>query len=351
MDAIRNFPDDETCWQAILSRDASYNGAFFYAVRSTGVYCRPTCPSRRPGRAQVIFFPTAQAALQAGFRACRRCLPDQAEDPAAELARRAVRLLDASPAPLTLSELGSRLGVSPFHLQRTFKAATGLTPRQYAAARRARRFREQARAAPDVTTAIYESGYGDSSRLYESAPGYLGMTPAAYREGGKGMHITYTITGSPLGRLLVAATQNGICAIQMGDSDAVLIAALAAEFPAAESARSDDPPLTDWAAALCEHLSGVRPGLNLPLDVLGTAFQHRVWSELRRIPYGQTRTYAQVAQAIGRPSAVRAVARACATNPAALVIPCHRVVRSDGSLGGYRWGIARKETILAKERA
>ncbi len=350
MDETQTFPDEETCWQAVLSRDAGYNGVFFYAVRSTGVYCRPTCPSRRPGRAQVIFFPTAQAARQAGFRACLRCQPDQPEDPAAALASRAVHLIESSPAPLTLSELGSRLGVSPFHLQRTFKAATGLTPRQYAAAHRARRFREQVRAAPDVTAALYASGYNDSSRLYESAPGYLGMTPAAYRQGGKGMRIAYTIIDSPLGRLLVAATGAGICSVQMGDSDAALIAALAAEYPAAECARSEAPPLAGWAAALREHLSGVRPDLDLPLDVLGTAFQHRVWSELRRIPYGQTRTYAQVAQAIGRPSAVRAVARACATNPAALVIPCHRVVRSDGSLGGYRWGIARKVSILDKER-
>ncbi len=346
-----HFPDEDTCWQAVLSRDANYNGVFFYAVRSTGVYCRPNCPSRRPGRAQVVFFPTWAAAEEAGFRACRRCLPRQAEDPAVELIHRARRLIETAPAPLSLNELGSQLGVSPFHLQRTFKTATGLTPRQYAAAHRARRFREQVRAAPDVTTAMYAAGYNDSSRLYESAPAFLGMTPTAYRAGGKDMRITYTITDSPLGRLLVAATEKGICSVLMGDTDTGLLSALGAEFPAAECIQSNGASLVEWAAALREHLTGIRPGLDLPLDVLGTAFQQRVWSELRRIPYGQTRTYAQVAQAIGRPSAVRAVARACATNPAALVIPCHRVVRSDGGLGGYRWGISRKEVLLAKERS
>jgi AraC family transcriptional regulator of adaptative response/methylated-DNA-[protein]-cysteine methyltransferase len=272
------------------------------------------------------------------------------DDPPVELANRARRLIETAPTPPTLAELGSQLGVSPFHLQRTFKAVTGLSPRQYAAAYRARQFREQVRSAQDVTTAMYAAGYNDSSRLYESAPGYLGMTPAAYRDGGKDMRITYTIVDSPLGRLLVAASQTGVCTVRMGDKDAELLSALAAEFPAADCVPSASAPLSEWAAALVDHLSGVRPGLDLPLDVLGTAFQHRVWSELRRIPYGQTRTYAQVAQAIGQPRAVRAVARACATNPAALVIPCHRVVRSDGALGGYRWGIPRKEALLAKEK-
>ncbi len=346
-----HFPDENTCWQAVLSRDSQYNGVFLYGVRSTGVYCRPTCPSRRPGRAKVVFFPTWQAAEEAGFRACRRCLPRQAEDPAVELANRARRIIETSEAPIALAELGSRLGVSPFHLQRTFKAATGLSPRQYAAAHRARRLRDELRGAPDVTTAMYRAGYNDSSRLYETAPGYLGMTPAAYRNGGKNMRISYTIIDSSLGRLLVAGSQTGVCTVMMGDADAELRSALSKEFPAAQCVQSAAAPLSEWAAAIRDHLSGVRPDLDLPLDVLGTAFQQRVWSELRRIPYGQTRTYAQVAQAIGQPAAVRAVARACATNPAALVIPCHRVVRSDGALGGYRWGISRKEALLKKESA
>jgi AraC family transcriptional regulator of adaptative response/methylated-DNA-[protein]-cysteine methyltransferase len=342
-------PDEDTCWQAIQTRDARYNGAFFYGVRSTGVYCRPTCPSRRPRREQVVFFPTWEAAETAGFRACQRCLPRQPEEPAVELANRARRIIESADEPLTLTELGHRLGISPFHLQRTFKAVTGLTPRQYAAAFRARQLKEQLRSAPDVTTALYRAGYNASSRLYESAPGYLGMTPAVYRNGGKEMRILYTITDCPLGRLLVAGTDAGICTVLMGDTDAGLLSALAAEFPAAECLQRDAAPLVEWAAALREHLSGAHPRLELPLDVLGTAFQHQVWAELRKIPYGQTRTYTQVAQAIGRPQAVRAVARACATNPAALVIPCHRVIRSDGSLGGYRWGLSRKQALIQKE--
>jgi AraC family transcriptional regulator of adaptative response/methylated-DNA-[protein]-cysteine methyltransferase len=277
-------------------------------------------------------------------------LPRQREDPALELAKRAVRLIESADAPLTLSELGNRLGISPFHLQRTFKAATGLTPRQYAAARRAQQFKNGLRKQQDVTTTLYASGYPASSRMYESAPGYLGMTPTSYREGGKEMEIYYTIVDCLLGRLLVAGTQTGICAVRMGDHDPDLVDALAKEFPNAQRVSSQNFPLEQWATALREHIAGVNPQLDLPVDVLGTAFQHRVWAELRRIPYGQTRTYQQVAQAIGSPQAVRAVARACATNPAALVIPCHRVVRSDGSPGGYRWRLSRKQALLDKER-
>jgi AraC family transcriptional regulator, regulatory protein of adaptative response / methylated-DNA-[protein]-cysteine methyltransferase len=344
------FPDEETCWQAVQSRDARYNGVFLYGVRSTGVYCRPTCPSRRPRRDQLVFFSTWEAAETAGYRPCRRCLPRQKEEPVVELVHQARQLIEMAEEPLTLAELGERLGISPFHLQRTFKAVTGLTPRQYAAAYRANKVKEQLRGAPNVTTALYNAGYNTSSRLYESAPGYLGMTPVAYREGGKAMHINYTITDCSLGRLLVAGTETGICTVLMADTDAELLSALAAEFPSAECSPSDAAPLVDWVAALRQHLSGKRPRLELPLDVLGTAFQYQVWAELRKIPYGETRTYAQVAEAIGRPQAVRAVARACATNPAALVIPCHRVVRSDGSFGGYRWGISRKQALLEQER-
>ncbi|RPJ52102.1 MAG: bifunctional DNA-binding transcriptional regulator/O6-methylguanine-DNA methyltransferase Ada [Chloroflexi bacterium] len=350
MDDPNLLPDENTCWQAVLARDPAYNGIFFYGVRSTGVFCRPTCPSRRPRRAQAVFYPTWEAAESAGYRPCRRCLPRQSEDPPVDLVNRTRRLIESAGEPLKLAELGRQLGISPFHLQRTFKAVTGLTPRQYAAAFRARQLKEQLRSTPDVTTAQYVAGYNASSRLYESAPGYLGMTPAAYREGGKGMRITFTMTDCPHGRLLVAGTETGICTVLMGDTDADLMASLAAEFPEAECVQSNSAPLLQWATALREHLTGRRPRLDLPLDVLGTAFQHRVWAELRKIPYGETRSYAQVAQAIGRPQAVRAVARACATNPAALVIPCHRVVRSDGSLGGYRWGLTRKQALLKKEK-
>jgi AraC family transcriptional regulator of adaptative response/methylated-DNA-[protein]-cysteine methyltransferase len=298
----------------------------------------------------VVFFASCDAAEASGFRPCRRCLPRQKNEPAVELANQARALIEAAETPLTLSELGSRLAVSPFHLQRTFKSVTGLTPRQYAAAHRARQFKAQVRDQQNVTTALYAAGYNASSRLYESAPGYLGMTPAAYREGGNGMKIAYTIVDGPPGRLLVAGTDHGICAVSLADTDAELLEALAAEFPAAECVPSQSSALAGWAAAIRAYLSGMHPSLELPLDVIGTAFQHQVWAELRKIPYGETRTYTQVAQAIGRPQAVRAVARACATNPAALVIPCHRVVRSDGSHGGYRWGISRKEFLLGMEK-
>lgn len=342
--------DEPAYWQAILTRDARYNNLLYYGVRSTGIYCRPTCPARRPRREQVVFFENCDSAEAAGFRPCRRCLPRQQNDPALELVTRARTLIEQAEDELTLHELGEQLGTSPFHLQRTFKAILGVSPREYAAAMQAREFKTQVRSGQDVTRALYEAGYGSNSRLYETANGYLGMTPGAYRKGGKGMKIRYTVIDCKLGRLMLAASERGICAVTMGDSDGALISELAKEFPEAKLIRSD-LDLVDWATALREHLAGTRPDLDLPLDVLGTAFQQRVWAELRRIPYGQTRTYTQIAEAIGQPSAARAVARACATNPAALVTPCHRVIRGDGTLGGYRWGMPRKQTLLEQEKA
>lgn len=343
------FPDEATCWQAVQTRDARYNGVIYYAVRSTGIYCRPTCPSRRPRRDQVTFFASPDAAEQAGYRPCRRCLPRQQADPALDLVTRARALIESSPEPLSLRALGAQVGASPYHLQRTFKAITGVSPRQYAAALHANAFKDEARAGRDVTKALYAAGYGSGSGLYTTASAVLGMTPDVYRKGGKGMTITYTIQDSALGRLLVAATERGICAVSLGDDDAALLQALETEFPAARLEPGEGQILT-WAGAIRAYLEGLRPDLDLPLDVLGTAFQQRVWSELRKIPYGQTRTYTQVAEAIGQPAAVRAVARACATNPAALVTPCHRVIRSDGSLGGYRWGLSRKQALLQTEQ-
>lgn len=345
--------DDEVHWRAVQTRDGRFNGAFVYGVRATGIYCQPSCPSRRPRREQVAFFTSWAAAEQGGFRACRRCQPRRmtALDPHVELILRACRALEAGATEkaLPLQALGAELGVSPHHLQRTFKSVTGVTPRRYAAALRLQRFKSCVKEGGDVAGALYEAGYGSSSRLYEEAPARLGMTPAAYRRGGRGMPISYAIVDSHLGRLLVAATERGVCAVSFGDDDNQLEAYLAAEYPAA-SIQRDEARLSELADVLLDHLKGARPHLDLPLDVQATAFQLRVWEELWRIPCGATRSYAEIAQAINRPTATRAVAGACASNRVALVTPCHRVVRQDGQPGGYRWGVARKEKLLAEER-
>ena len=344
--------DEAICWQAVQDRDASYNDTFVFAVRSTHVYCLPSCPSRRPRREQVAFYSTWEAAEMAGFRPCRRCRPREALAPdlQTEAVRRACAMIEANPeTPPSLAELGRKLGFSPSHLQRLFKAATGLTPRQYAAGQRIARFKSMVRSGDDVTTALYNAGYGSTSRLYEGVSARLGMTPAAYRKGGQGMDIHYTIVDTRLGRMLVAATAKGVCAVSFGEDDARLEAFLEAEYPSASRER-DDAAIQPWVNALNEHLEGRRPNLALPLDVQATVFQMRVWEELRRIPSGQTRTYTEVAEAIGKPSAVRAVASACAANPASVVTPCHRVLRRDGGLGGYRWGLERKKALLEIER-
>jgi AraC family transcriptional regulator of adaptative response/methylated-DNA-[protein]-cysteine methyltransferase len=248
-----------------------------------------------------------------------------------------------------LAALGARLGVSPAHLQRTFKRLMGISPREYGEARRVAALKSKLRGGQDVTRALYEVGYGSSSRLYENSSAQLGMTPGTYRRGGRGMKIGYTIVDCPLGRLLVGATERGVCAVSLGDADGVLEATLLSEYPHAEIHR-DDSGFAPWLKALQTHLNGFEPRLNLPIDVQATAFQKRVWKELQHIPYGQTRSYGQVARAIGRPRAIRAVARACATNPVSIVVPCHRVVRTDGSLGGYRWGLERKQALLEREK-
>jgi len=345
--------NEEAYWQAVLTRDKGSDGMFVYGVRSTGIYCRPSCPSRRPRREQVVFFPLPEAAERDGFRSCRRCDPRQAMagDPQAELVQRVCRSIESRLGdPVTLGELGAQVGLSPYHLQRVFKRITGVTPRQYADARRLGQFKARLKEGASVTNAMYDAGYGSSSRLYERASAQLGMTPATYRRGGRGMRINYAIVDCPLGCLLVAATERGLCSISLGDDESALEAAFLSEYPAAEVHR-DGSPLSAWVSALVSHLNGQRPHLELPLDVQATAFQWRVWEKLRAIPYGSTRSYGEVAQAIGRPTAVRAVARACATNPVALVIPCHRVIREDRSLGGYRWGLERKKALLAQESA
>lgn len=342
--------DERGRWRAVMGRDARFDGRFVYAVRSTGVYCRPSCPSRRPRREQVTFFDLARAAEGAGFRSCRRCRPAQAaaKDRRAERVERVCRYIDAHlDSALPLVRLAAEAGLSPHHFQRTFKQLMGISPRQYAEARRLAAFKAHVKKGDTVTSAIYGAGYGSGSRLYERASGQLGMTPSAYRRGGRGMQLRYTLAASPLGRLLVAATDRGIAAVSLGESDPALEAGLRAEYPAAELARDDDA-LAPRVRAVLARLAG-SPGPDLPLDLNATAFQWRVWQELLRIPRGETRTYGEVARALGRPTAARAVARACATNPVALVIPCHRVVAGDGSSGGYRWGAERKKRLLEKE--
>ena len=345
---------NDRLWQAVIARDARFDGQFVFAVSSTKIYCRPSCPSRRPQRERVSFFNRPEAAEEAGFRACLRCQPrsDRVVDPQLELVQRACRLLDDAGEGdrVKLAELAGRLGISAFYLQRTFKRVMGISPRQYVTARRFGNFKQLVREGESVTNALYDSGFNSSSRVYEQAAEELGMTPATYRRGGNGVEIHYAIVASPLGRLLVATTERGVCAVRMGDTDAELERELRAEFPAATIER-DDASLQETVKQVLSHLTDNEPHLDLPLDIRATAFQRQVWEKLRAIPYGETVSYAEVAKALGKPGAVRAVGRACATNPVALVIPCHRVVREDKTLGGYRWGLERKQKLLVLERA
>jgi AraC family transcriptional regulator of adaptative response/methylated-DNA-[protein]-cysteine methyltransferase len=296
-------------------------------------------PSRRPRRDRVSFFETTAGARQAGFRACLRCKPDAtaAVDPWIEKIRRACVYLSNVEGHPSLATLAARLGGSPYHLQRNFKRLVGVTPRDYAEACRLRKVKRGLREGGAVTGAMFDAGYGSSSRFYERAVPKLGMSPSTYRRGGAGMNIQYTIVDSSLGRLLVASTSRGVCAVSMGTSDAEPERALTKEYPLA-TIEGNDGALAKWTKAILGHLAGREPRLDLPLDVQATAFQWQVWQELTAIPYGETRTYSQVAAAIGQPRAARAVARACATNPVALAIPCHRVVAASGGISGYRWG-------------
>jgi AraC family transcriptional regulator, regulatory protein of adaptative response / methylated-DNA-[protein]-cysteine methyltransferase len=352
-------PDDRR-WLAVLVRDRSSDGKFVYAVRSTGIYCRPSCPSRRPKREQVRFYALPDAAERAGYRACKRCQPWTIElrNPLARVVAGVCKEIekqilseagDGSASSLKLTTLSAGARLSPHQLQRAFRSLMGITPRQYADAQRMKRLKSQLRKGDDVTTALYDAGFGSSSRLYERAPSQLGMTPATYRQGGAGMEIQYTVANTPLGRMLVGATSRGISALYLGDSDSMLESALKKEYPHARL-RKGRNGLEDWVRKIVSHLNGQEPDLDLPTDVKATAFQRRVWEELRRIPYGTTKTYGEVARSMGRPQAVRAVARACATNPTSVVVPCHRVIRKGGNLAGYRWGLDRKRTLLEMER-
>jgi AraC family transcriptional regulator of adaptative response/methylated-DNA-[protein]-cysteine methyltransferase len=339
------------CLAAVALHDARMDGAFVYAVRSTGIYCRPSCPSRRPRANQIQLFVQPEAAEHAGFRACRRCLPRQAHgSPQAALIRRVCSEIERhEEGPISLRTLAERTRLSPAHLQRTFRKAMGISPRQYADALRVARFKSELRKGKDVTTALHEVSYSSSSRLYERSNKHLGMTPATYRRGGLGMNIAYTIAPCSLGRVLVAATERGVSAVYLGDRYADMIAALRKEYPRA-GIRGGSGEHTEWVREIVRHLAGTNPQLDLPTDVVATAFQRRVWEALRAIPLGATRTYSEVARSIGQPSAIRAVGHACATNPTSIVVPCHRVIRTDGSLGGYRWGLQRKQSLIDNER-
>jgi len=338
----------ETQWQQVMARDARQDGRFVFAVRTTGVYCRPSCPSRRPRRDSVEFFADPTQAERAGYRACLRCKPTEISSQAL-MVTRTRRLLDEAEGVLTLAELSKGVGVSAFHLQRLFKRATGLSPREYQSARRMQQVKHGLRKGDDVTTALYDAGFGSPSRLYEKTDPQLGMTPGTYRRGGHGVTVSYAIAPSPLGRILVAATPRGLCAVRFGDSAADLERELRAEFHAATLVR-DELAMRAFIEPLLASLRGEGVTIDVPIDVRATAFQKRVWDALRRIPAGETRSYSDVAKEIGEPKAVRAVARACAGNPVAVAVPCHRVVRSDGELAGYRWGIARKRKLLEQER-
>jgi len=343
-------------WTAVTARDAAADGTFVFAVKTTGVYCRPSCMSRRARRENVVFYRAPEAAEAAGYRACKRCRPKDTarSDPAVQKVRRVSALIDQAlvegeSGPPALASLAAQVSTSPHHLLRLFKKHMGITPHEYADARRLELVKRHLREGDGVSGALYAAGYGSPSRLYERSDAQLGMTPATYRRDGKGASIEYTTVRSPLGRLMVAATTRGIAAVSLGDDDARLERVLHAEYPAAEIRRAD-ARIKPWVAAILEHIAGERPNLALPLDLQATAFQWKVWRALQKIPYGKTASYSEIAQAIGQPKAVRAVANACANNRAALVIPCHRAVRTDGEAGGYRWGTERKEKILAKER-
>jgi AraC family transcriptional regulator of adaptative response/methylated-DNA-[protein]-cysteine methyltransferase len=350
--------NETVAWESVLNRDASVDDRLLYGVTTTGIYCRPSCPSRRPKRDNVAFFSSVEAAERAGFRACQRCRPNRAKSPhpAVERARKYIdsRIADLGDERITLDLLGAESGMSPSHLQRKFKESFGLSPAQYIRARKSERLKGELKRGETVSRATFGAGYGSSSRVYEGADASLGMTPATYRRGGLGMHIEYVVAPTSIGSLMVAATERGVCAVMLGDSATLLESALSKEYPAAATRARVNPAssrLGAWVSEIVKGLEGGSWRADVPIDVQASAFRWKVWHELQKIPFGETRTYSEIAEEIGAPKAVRAVASACAKNPVALVVPCHRVVRQTGELGGYRWGIERKRMLLDKERS
>ena len=343
---------DEERWQAVQRRDPAFDGKFFFAVRTTGIYCRPSCASRPARRENVAFFQTVAEAEKAGYRACKRCRPDRlgAPDPQVEAVRRACERIEQAEEAPKLAEVAAGAGLSPYHFHRLFKTITGVTPKAYAVATRARRAADKLRTGGTITEAIYNSGYNSSSRFYESAAARLGMTPGAVRRGGAGVRICFAVGEASLGAVLVAATSKGVCAITLGDDPETLVRELQDRFPNAEF-EGGDSEFERMVAEVVGLVEAPAQRLDLPLDIRGTAFQQRVWAALSAIPPGKTATYKEIARAIGQPAAVRAVAQACAKNPLAVAIPCHRVVRTDGDLSGYRWGVERKRDLIAREAA
>ncbi len=337
-------------WARVAARDRTADGEFFYSVETTGVYCRPSCPSRTPNPKNVRFHQTAAAAVAAGFRPCRRCRPDQPalRERHAAAAARACRLIEQADETPRLAELAAAAGLSASYFHRVFKAAAGVTPRQYAAAHRTNRVRERLANSASVTEAIYQAGFNSSSRFYEASDGMLGMTPRSYRAGGADAEIRFAVGECSLGSILVARSEKGVCAILIGDDPEALLRDLQDRFPRARLIGGDGG-FEQLVARVVGLVEAPRLGLDLPLDVRGTAFQRRVWQALREIPAGATVSYAELARRIGAPQSVRAVAGACAANPLAVAIPCHRVVRTDGALSGYRWGVERKRALLARE--
>jgi AraC family transcriptional regulator, regulatory protein of adaptative response / methylated-DNA-[protein]-cysteine methyltransferase len=351
-DTARAPARDEERWQAVKRRDLAFDGTFLFAVRTTGIYCRPSCASRAAKRENVSFFSTAAQAEKAGYRACKRCRPDQlgAPDPQMQAVKRACERIETAEEAPKLAELAASAGLSPYHFHRVFKALTGVTPKAYAAETRARRAADKLRTAETVTEAIYDAGFNSSSRFYENTAARLGMTPGAVRRGGAGAVIRFAVGEASLGAVLVAATDKGVCAITLGDDPEALVRDLQDRFPRAEF-KGGDAEFERTIAEVVGLVEAPAQRLDLPLDIRGTAFQQKVWAALQTIPAGKTATYKEIARAIGQPTAVRAVAQACGANPLAVAIPCHRVVRSDGDLSGYRWGVERKRERIAREAA
>ena len=356
MTIARPAVDEATAWNSVLARDPAADENLFYGVTTTGIYCRPSCPSRRPKRENISFFSSTEAAERAGFRACQRCRPNRPKSPHVAV-QRARAYIDQHAGELderiTLSLLSDHAGLSPYHLQRKFKETVGLTPAQYIRARKSEKLKTELKRGETVSRASFGAGYGSSSRAYEDAAKLLGMTPAAYKRGGAGTSIDYVTTRTSLGVLLVAATERGVCAVTLGDTQDTVEEALASEYPAAKRRRigAAEGNLDAWVQAVVGVVEGETSRSSVPLDVQGSTFQWKVWRELQKIPLGQTRSYTDIAAAIAAPRAVRAVASACANNRVALLIPCHRVIRQSGELGGYRWGVERKRRLLEKERA